>query len=115
MIDNFLVFHYTSDYENESVLEVILIDMNPNEFIFNKNSRDKFTITPLCNLYTEDAVSMMIKGLIPFEIDHIVRYIEKYKGVELPEEYSTYIITTYFKDANFLFKENVMQDYSIAN
>jgi hypothetical protein len=115
MIDNFLVFHYTSDYEKESVLEIILIDMNPNEFIFKKNSRDKFTITPICNLYTEDAISMMLKGLIPCEIDHIIAYIEKCKEVELPERYNTYIITTYFKDANFLFKENVMHDYSIAN
>jgi hypothetical protein len=115
MTSNFLVFHYTSDYENEPALEVVLIDMNPHEFMFSKKSKEKFTIMPITNLYTEDAVLMILKGMIPYDINHIISYIKRYKKVELPEEYSTYVITTDFNNGDFLLKENVMQDYSIAN
>ena len=115
MTNDFLVFHYTSDYEGESVLEIFLIDMNPDSFIRNGKLKDKFTITPLTNLYVEDGISMMLKGLIPHETDHIVSYIEFYKDVQLPRQYNTYIITTNFNDDNFLLKRNAMLDFSIAN
>lgn len=115
MTNNFLVFHYTSDYENEPALEVVLIDMNPHEFMFNKKSKDNFTITPITNLYTEDAVLMLLKGMTPSDIGHIISYIKRYKKVELPEEYNTYVITTDFTNGDFLLKENVMFDYCIAN
>lgn len=115
MSSDFLVFHYTTDYENEPVLEIFLIDMCPDQFMRNSKLKDKFTIQPLTNLYTEDAICMMLKGLIPYDTDHIISYIEFYKEVQLPRQYNTYIITTNFEHANFLLKESAMQSFSIAN
>jgi hypothetical protein len=113
--NNFLVFHYTIDYENEPALEIIMIDMNPHNFMFNKNAKEDFTITPIANLYSEDAVLMILKGMKPSNIKHIIKYVKKYKDVEIPEHYNTYVITTDFTNSNFLLKENALMDESIAN